>query len=306
MAATAVGLLALEGAARVLHVPSRHFVIPMRSNCLRRSASLGTEFRPSCPATWHDEVLTGGRATTFRTNSLGLRDSEIEDDGADRLLAIGDSCTWGWEVAQDEAYPQVLQRLLERQAGPRRYRVINGGTPGYASYQGLVYLRERGLALRPAVVMFGYWFNDQLPTGDVEEALALQQRIMPLVKLDDRLLEYSLLWRAMRSATLPREGDARVRVSPDKYRRNLAEIIRLTREQGARPFMVDFSGPDYSGEYARIMAELSDELAVPTVIYKGPLIDIVHPTREGHAQLAEMILEQLKAERYVSTRRPAD
>lgn len=299
--ATAVGLLVLEGAAHMLQLGNHLFLVPTRSNCLRRSASLGTEFRPSCATAWP----TGDRDTEFRTNSLALRDSEIEDDGAERILSIGDSCTWGWQVAQEDAYPQVLQRLLDEKAGPGRYRVINAGTPGYSSQQGVVYLRERGLALRPAIVIFGYAFNDAVRDGDLEGALALQRRILPLIEFDDLLLQYSRLWRAMRAATLPATNPA-LRVSPEKFRRNLTEIVRLTRDHGAKPQMIDFSGPGNDGAYTRVMADLSEELALPTVVYRGPKIDIVHPTREGYVELAEAILDRLEVDRYVRMRRAAD
>ena len=148
-------LAAGEGAARLLHLPSGYFFVATRDNCLQRSVSLGVEFRANCAATWNEYSLTGTKGTTFHTNGLGLRDDEIEDDSATRILSLGDSCTWGWQVEQNEAYPQVLQRLLDDQSGGRRYRVINAGAPGYTSYQGLVYLRERGLALKPEVVVVG-------------------------------------------------------------------------------------------------------------------------------------------------------
>jgi lysophospholipase L1-like esterase len=300
--ATVLGLLVLEGAVRALRLRTQYFVVPMPSNCLQRSASLGTEFRPRCATSWP----TGAGETPFRTNALGLRDAELAEDGATRILAIGDSCTWGWQVAQGDAYPQVLQRLLDERAGPGRYRVINAGTPGYTSYQGLVYLRERGLALRPAVVVFGYVFNDGIHSGDIEEALALQRRILPLVELDDMLLRFSALWRTMRTLTYRAPESRALRVPPDRFRHNLDEIVRLTREHGARPLMLDFSGNDGNNPYTRVMAELADERRVPLIVYSGPRLDIVHPTREGYVELARSVFDQLRADRAVRLPRAAD
>jgi lysophospholipase L1-like esterase len=288
--ATAVGLLVLEAGARLLSPPPPPTAVPLRSNCLQRSASLGMEFRPNCTAAW---------TATFHTNSLGLRDPEIEDDGATRILAIGDSCTWGWGVPQGDAYPQVLQRLLDDRYGSGRYRVINAGTPGYTSYQGLVYLRERGLRLHPRIVIFGYAFNDAAPGGDIERALAVQRRLMPLVLLDDQLLWHSALWRGMRWLASRTSNDQELRVPPDRFRVNLEEIVRLTREHGAKPVMLEFAGTELRNPYARVMAELGGELGLPTVVYNGPRLDIVHPTAEGYVGLAEDILTLLQTYRYL-------
>jgi hypothetical protein len=42
---------------------------------------------PNCSAT--------SEGASFRTNAFGRRGPEVADDGAVRILAIGDSCTFG-------------------------------------------------------------------------------------------------------------------------------------------------------------------------------------------------------------------
>ncbi len=300
--AITVGLfLAGEGVARWLG-KSGYFLVPGQNNCLRRSSSLGMEFRPDCAATWREYLLTGKQETTFTTNRLGLRDAEIADDGAARILALGDSCTWGWQVDQSAAYPQVLQRLIDENQGPGKYRVINAGAPGYTSYQGLVYLRDRGMELKPDVVIVAFGFNDSLPNGDVEEDLAVQKRMLPLVMLDDFLLTHSALWRLVR--TLVRGEGPRpeqpLRVSPEKFKENLTRIVALIRERGARPLLLSFSGPpNPKNGYARAMGEIAAEQNVPLVVYSGPRIDVVHPSADGYGQLASKILTRLEGEGYV-------
>lgn len=64
------------------------WVIPGPLNCIERSALLGLEFAPNCSG-----VSTSG--APLRTNELGLRDEPIADDGARRILIVGDSCTFG-------------------------------------------------------------------------------------------------------------------------------------------------------------------------------------------------------------------
>src|SRR5215475_5446896 len=75
---------------RVLQLSS-----PNPSNCLARAARRVMRFRPNCTG----QSVEG---TIVRTNELGLRDDPVRDDGAKLILAIGDSCTFGWRVEQDQ------------------------------------------------------------------------------------------------------------------------------------------------------------------------------------------------------------
>ncbi len=69
------------------------------------------------------------RSYELRTNSLGLRGPELGDDDPSvlRLLAIGDSVTHGWGVAEHESYPSVLEDLLRNEG--HAVQVINAGVP---------------------------------------------------------------------------------------------------------------------------------------------------------------------------------
>jgi hypothetical protein len=73
-----------------------------------------------------------GRKRTFpyRTNAHGLRDRDrpAKAPGTKRVLVMGDSYTWGYAIAEEEAYPQVAERLLAQRGRPD-IEVINGGIP---------------------------------------------------------------------------------------------------------------------------------------------------------------------------------
>lgn len=320
-AATVGFLLLCEAGARVLNLPSRPFVVPTATNCLQRSRTLGMTFAPNCSATWTDPALSGQNSTTFHTNALGLRDSDIEDDGAIRILALGDSCTWGWQVAQDEAYPQALQRLLDEAYGALRYRVINAGQPGYTSYQGLTFLRDTGLQLHPAIVIIGFGFNDSSRLPDIEVSIARARALFPLVRVDDALLAHSKLWQWLRTrfgpaptnvvnrtALLSFAAPARadmpsqpmVRVPPDQFLRNLTAIVALCRAHGVKPLLLSFAGePRKQHPYADAIGRVATAIDVPLVVYSGPRIDVIHPTRDGYAALAAAILARLQSAGYV-------
>lgn len=322
-AAATIGVLfVLEAGARLLDLPSRPFVVPTAANCLQRSRTLGMRLAPNCSATWSDPALSGKDSTMFHTNALGLRDREVEDDGAARILALGDSCTWGWEVSQDEAYPQELQRLLDEHYGARRYRVINAGVPGYTTYQGLTFLRDAGLELHPTIVIIGFAFNDASHLPDIEASLARQRALFPLIWVDDALLARSKLWQWLRTrfgsaaanltyrsvcpsfaparARADMPSEAMVRVPPDKFGRNLTAMVDLSRAHGAKPLLLSFAGPPQPEQpYANAIGEVATAMDVPLVVYTGPRIDLVHPTRDGYGPLAAAILARLRSAGYI-------
>lgn len=102
------------------------------------------------------------RVWKLSTNALGLRGPEIGVKGQrTRILAIGDSTTFGLGVNDAETWPAQLQRLLDEQA--ISIEVINAGMPGASAVQGLAYLIREGLALEPDVVIVTFGFNDASP-----------------------------------------------------------------------------------------------------------------------------------------------
>jgi lysophospholipase L1-like esterase len=283
----------LEVAARSLRLETGFFLVPNGQNCLQRSRSLSLEFRPNCTGEMSE--------TAFSTNALGMRGPQLRDDGSTRILAMGDSCTWGWHVGQNESYPADLQRLLDEKIGVGRYQVLNAGVPGYTSYQTLVALQEKGLPLDPAIVLVGTGFNDHFTSGDVVEQIEASRRWMPLLLADDFFLTESVLYRwgrwRLSGGSQPDRG---VRVTPRNYAQNLREMIRLSRERGAHVLLLDFWHPtDPLPKYRIVPPWVAKELDVPMIAYRGPQLDVVHPTAEGYQRLASQIADRVEAEHWV-------
>lgn len=96
----------------------------------------------------------------INTNDLGLRNPPIGEKGPRRrILALGCSTTFGAGVGDSDAWPAVLQTLLDLNV-PGQYEVINAGVSAYSAYQGLVYLEKRGIALAPDIVIVCFGQND--------------------------------------------------------------------------------------------------------------------------------------------------
>jgi lysophospholipase L1-like esterase len=294
LAAVVIGavapLLVLEAAVRTFAVDPGMFAWVSSGTCIDHSALLGDEFRPLCIGRLSE--------TDFSTNSLGLRGPEVADDGAHRILAIGDSCTWGWRVSQDESYPAVLNHLLDGWETKRRYTVINAGVPGYTSYQGLLYFRERGILLHPEVVIIGFGFNDATLDGDVRDRIARQQRILPFIRLDEGLARHSTLYRWMRYQTYrPPVSDHIERVDVEEYERNVSALVQLVQEAHSQAVLVDFLS--FISPYRAAEESVANRFGIPLVHYRGPHLDVVHPTAEGYQLFARALFGRLIQENYL-------
>jgi lysophospholipase L1-like esterase len=92
----------------------------------------------------------------FRLTGQPQRETAL---GTKRILALGDSFTFGLGVRDEETWPGQLQTLLAGSA-VAPVEVINAGTISYGVFQELDLLRERGLTLRPQVVIHGLYWND--------------------------------------------------------------------------------------------------------------------------------------------------
>jgi hypothetical protein len=105
-----------------------------------------------------------GEGGTDRINALGFRGEEIavpKPDGVYRIVAVGGSTTYGARVPTWQgAYPAQLENILRRQYGYTNVEVINGGAPGYNSWETLVNLEFRVLDLEPDLVIVYQNTND--------------------------------------------------------------------------------------------------------------------------------------------------
>ena len=99
-----------------------------------------------------------------RTNRAGLRaDKEYplaRQPNSVRIVGIGDSGMFGWDVEQEEPYMAVLEANLRRRGDGVGYEVLNFAVPGYNTQLEAETLRRKALAYRPDVVIVGWCEND--------------------------------------------------------------------------------------------------------------------------------------------------
>jgi len=111
--------------------------------------------------TGYAPVNTFNRAKVAK-NSRGYRDyerSERKRPDVRRLLALGDSFTWGVGVEFEDAYPQRIERGLSRRR-QEIWEVVNLALPGMNTVDEASQLAQEGMAYEPDVVLVGYVLND--------------------------------------------------------------------------------------------------------------------------------------------------
>ncbi|HEY3098140.1 MAG TPA: GDSL-type esterase/lipase family protein [Methylomirabilota bacterium] len=122
---------------------------------LTRHARLGSIPR----ANLNGRMTFGGheRIVHITTNSLGLRGPELapKPAGVRRVLALGDSFTFGHAVEAAETWPAVLEQLLNARGGPR-WEVVNAGVGGYGTGQELLLYDELESRVTPDLVVLGF------------------------------------------------------------------------------------------------------------------------------------------------------
>ncbi len=103
----------------------------------------------------------------IKVNSLGFRSDEIKlEKGPEeiRIIVLGDSVTMGILQGNSNTYPAILQKLLRKKTElngiNKKINVINMGVGGYNSCDELSLLRNKGIQLKPDLIILGYVFND--------------------------------------------------------------------------------------------------------------------------------------------------
>lgn len=163
--------LGMEVGLRVLETP---LSLPSLKNIIQPSATLGYQLVPN---------LSGGNITI---NSQGLRDRERnweKPEGVRRILGIGDSFTFGYQVALDESYLKQLEKKLNRSEASRsgvNWDVINAGVTGYNMWQYLEYFKCCGYRYNPDLLIIGVFFDDfkgdPIPQGGTDAGFSKLQR----------------------------------------------------------------------------------------------------------------------------------
>ncbi|MEM7350214.1 MAG: SGNH/GDSL hydrolase family protein [Acidobacteriota bacterium] len=238
--------------------------------------------------------------------------------GTFRIVCYGDSNTDG---PNEKGWTEVLHELLGTRfaASGVDFEVLNAGVAGYSSYQGLMRFRHQVEDLQPDLVTVSFGYNDIAPAlGVPDRKFRLPPRF--LVSAQRQLLRYRFYRVAEKIVRrwAPEQPPAiGPRVPLADYLANLESFLDTGARQGAgvvlmtRPHSMpaaELAQVDHNwrGEiplYNRNLLELGQRLDVPTIDVQGyferhhphAFYDDCHFTLDGHARMAEMLLEEFLA-----------
>ncbi len=101
-----------------------------------------------------------------------------------KILALGDSLTFGYEVAEQDTWPALLAKKLKK-------TIVNGGTSGATTAFGIPTLKFHLKRYKPELVLYALGANDalrgiapQTTQSNIREALSLlSQEKIPVILL---------------------------------------------------------------------------------------------------------------------------
>lgn len=243
------------------------------------------------------------RAARVEGEPVGALDTA--ERGVRRVVALGDSCTFGMGIALDAIFPSRLEAMLTRALPGETVEVINGGVPGYTTHQMLVRFRENLVRLRPDVVVVyaGHW-NDFGPAlggtdrqraeqarravasgsrddhgaqrfGGVRSLQAIDRLVAPMTskRLERRIERYR---REFVESRRP-EG---ARVPLDHFRDNLDQIVELARGIGADVFLLPGPSPRDTFHGLAWLGEYQDEMRALAATSGAAIVETQNEFRE--------------------------
>ena len=111
-------------------------------------------------------------------NRLGLRNPELEDKDPSkkRILIVGDSSIYGVRVRDSENISGQLSSQLQQEG--HNAEVLNGGCPGYSTWQVIRLLQDRLLDTQPDWLIIGALWSDT-QGADAPDATRFGGQAMP-------------------------------------------------------------------------------------------------------------------------------
>ena len=209
-------------------------------------------YKKDCDLFWRfreNKHITSSRFSyiDYHINSSGFRGPEISEDKPElRILALGNSCTFGWGVPYHEIWVSSLQNLIEEETGMHS-EVICAGVPGYSSHQGKILFENELLELDPDIVLIMFGWNDQWAAGQgITDAN--QEVPSEWIICIHNLLSPFKIYKAVRKIVLmvsEDEKDVKIgdispncRVGLDPFYMNLRSIVNTSKKNRIQPVLI--------------------------------------------------------------------
>jgi lysophospholipase L1-like esterase len=282
---------------------------------LSRSPGLGYEFRPN--------AATEAKGIAYRINRFGFRDIEqrFRKKGK-RVIIVGDSLTFGWDLPLEETYPFLTREALRSKGRPLEIWAM--GVTGYNTVQEYHLIREQALRFDPDLILLQICMNDFEKSisirTDREHQFRLTQYheiLIPYLfgksKLSGWFMTHSFLFKFLNLKLTPLvrrvKRDFAIRdyysMGTEAAVRHLKKTQELLSRTSCRfasvifPFRRDSMSPPYLAFQSAVRGTFGD-LGIPFLDLDDTLnpggkeprkfwVDSVHPNRAGNERVAEKL-----------------
>jgi lysophospholipase L1-like esterase len=223
-----------------------------------------------------------------------------------RILALGDSNTYGLYLEREQAYPALLERRWNESHESPKLEVINLGYPGNSSSKILRELPQALATYEPNIITLMVGVND-FWTPPLESAGSGEPPSAGgWLREHSRLFKLFYMIKQQIAGPVPalREAPA----SPDmaRLRRNLLSITGLTRERNIELILLTYPHGEVQGianrELRHAAASAGLELVDIEEAFRPRCAagcdDLLffdnHPKGDGHALIADTIIKALE------------
>ncbi len=258
----------------------------------------------------------------YRTNSLGYRGKQFGDKkrpGVFRIVCVGDSCTFGLGVREEDTWTHRLETILNRAyEGVREFEVLSFGVVGYSTFQTRRQLEIEIPRYAPDLVIdMPTVFNDATFAPSMSDAdRASEHRSFSNWLRQRRIVR--LLGIAPAHYELPKQIELAVQKDATKCRVPLAQLddhlkasVAAVRESGGK-LLVAISTLDRGlraidkgfDERMAVVRRVASSSSVPVAEVGDALrsfepyslfLDGVHPNPEGQQIVARTLFDSLVA-----------
>ncbi|GJL70185.1 MAG: hypothetical protein NPIRA06_28200 [Nitrospirales bacterium] len=177
--------------------------------------------------------------TYVKVNSHGFRDREFhveKERGVYRVIALGDSITFGKSLAVEETFPKQLEVLVSEKG--HQVEVLNVGHGGYNTLQEVATLEHVGIKFKPNLVILGYCVNDLWDISPTAEYIKKVEtyRSSPIYR--SRLAQ---LIRVKLDRIQMALHNTRVNNEPTFLQNNKPYIVDVTRDPALQSLMANLA-----------------------------------------------------------------
>ncbi len=274
---------------------------------------------------------------TLVLNSKGFRDKEHTFEkpvSKKRILILGDSFTFGFNVKFEDTFPRVLETTL----GPN-YEVLSLAVPGYSTDQEFLLFYNEGLKYEPDIVILALFLDDIFNNGNIathngkypkpyfelnKDQLILKNTPVPFLKHPLSLIEFTgeRLYRLKTKTHMPNKynnGDWKTYVlttnNPNTENWLITKmLLQACKKQGQNrniKFILSIIPlkeqiPDKNNTPQELLLAISKDINIPVVDFLPLLTENdyysheLHWNKNGHKKAEEAIYKFLIENNFIN------